>query len=318
MKTAFIFCSLFLISCGLPYTAIAQYKRYVVPSDFFPDRSGSLVAFKVTYNGVPDTVYFLDVPSATITERVAEGSFGLEFKMMKAGVLKSDLSMRQGARVYERYPAVAKKKHIFYQVTKGDTTVASAWLPETSYAYEQPEAVFRSNPRRVLLYRRLDGRRSLYNMLDTSADGVAKLLYVDKANKEAEHEHNAIWQAHISPDGRYVLAATEGVMIDLEKGRAIWDYDWENSGWFYATFSENGSRVAIERKDFAVSIRDMQRGKELFRIPAPPAKLGNLTARHCIPLADMQHALVYYEYLDGGQIKLFLCGVDGSRREIAF
>ncbi len=318
MRAAIIFCSLCLIGYGFPATAIAQPKRFISHFDFYPDRSGKLVAFKATIEGAPDTVYFLDVPSATITDRAAEGSFGLEFKLMKAKVLKSDMSKWQGARAYYRYTGQGRKeKFMRYEITLNDTSVASAWLPMTS-TYDETTALFRSNPRRVLLYRRLDGRRSLYNMLDTSADGVAKLLYVDKANKEADHEFNAIWEAHISPDGRYVLAATEGVMIDLEKGKVIWDYPWENSGWFYATFSEDGSRVAIERKDYAVSIRDVQRGKELARIPTPPAKLGNFTARDCIPLADMQHALVYYWYPEAGQVKLFLCGVDGSRQEIVF
>jgi hypothetical protein len=318
MKATLLFC-LLCLGCGLPPAILAQPKRFINHSDYFPDRAGRLVAFKVHYEGAPDTVYFLDVPSATITDRVAEGSFGLEFKLMKAKVLKSDRSMGQGARAQELYGGEGRmEKYTLYQVRRNDSLIASAWLPKTGYAFEEPRAVFRSSPRRVLMYRRQDGRRSLYNMLDTSANGVAKLLYLDKANKEAEHEQSFIWAAHISPDGRYVLAATECVMIDIEKGKVMWDYPWERSEWFLATFSEDCSRVAIQRNAYAVSIRDVQSGKELNRIPAPPAKLGNLDVSDCLPLADMQHALIYYWNAKTYEAKLFLFGVDGSRKEIAF
>lgn len=320
-----IFICLLYFGLGLPMRGFAQPKCYILSYDIFPDRAGKVVAFKVSYENVPDTVYFIDVASGDITDRVAEGTFGLEFKMMKAKVLNrealKDLKVRPFISAWGR-----GKLEKFYRYdilmknnsSMEDSTLASAWLPYTFSQHPNDMiCVVKLNPKTVLLYGRLDGKKAMYNMLDTSDKGIARLLYLDKENKFSSSFR---WQAHVSPDGHYVLAATEGAMIDLAKGKVIWEYPSEDvKGWFYATFSEDGKQVAIERGNYTVAVWDIQRGKELYRISVPPDHLANLAGLDCIiPLPDMQHALVYDHNPNTGRVKVLLVKADGSYKELRF
>lgn len=311
---------LIALGCALPLRGFAQPKCEIDLNDIFPDRAGKVVAFKVIYEGVPDTVYFVDIASGAITERIAEGTFGLEFKMMKAKVLKREAEEFSGTstEISERYSSKKMEKFYRYDVLMKGSLLARAWIPYTFSQYnDELRPVCKANPKTVLLYGRLDGKKALFNMLDTLKDGKARLLYLDKDNK---HASSFRWHAYISPDGRYVLAATEAAMIDLEKGKVIWDYPYEEAnGKFYTAFSEDGTRVAIERGNYAISVRDMQTGKELYLISTPPAHLASLAGMDCIiPLPDMQHALVYDQNHNSGRINLLLVKADGSYKELRF
>lgn len=318
MKFIFLIC-LISFGCVLPEHVLAQPKCYIVSYDIFPDRAGNVVAFKVTYEGVTDTVYFVDVASSTITDRVAEGTFGLEFKMMKAKVLNREAEMMSGMQAYYRYPGRGEKeKYGLCDIMWKDSTLARSWLPQAfTQHHNDLKPVYKSNPKTALLYGRLDGKKALYNMLDTSKDGKARLLYLDKENKYAS---SWMWQAHISPNGRYVLAATEGAMIDLEKGKVIWDYPAEDvKGWYSAAFSADGTQVSIERGNYTIAVWDIQKGKELYRISVPPDHKSTLTGTDgIIPLPNMQHALVYDDNHDTGRLKLLLVKADGTHKELRF
>lgn len=318
MKFIFLIC-LISFGCVLPEHVLAQPKCYIVSYDIFPDRAGNVVAFKVTYEGVTDTVYFVDVASSTITDRVAEGTFGLEFKMMKAKVLNREAEMAPRLRPFiSAWGRGKMEKYYRYDILAKDSTIATAWLPYTFTQHPNDlKIVYKAASKTALLYGRLDGKKALFNMLDTTKDGKARLLYLDKENKYAS---SWMWQAHISPNGRYVLAATEGAMIDLEKAKVIWDYPAEDvKGKYYAAFSADGTQVAIERGNYTIAVWDIQKGKELYRISVPPDHKSTLTGTDgIIPLPNMQHALVYDDNHDTGRLKLLLVKADGTYKELRF
>ena len=117
--------------------SLAQTKFYVGSSGIFPDRAGKVIAFKATNSRASDTVYFVDVATGAVTDRVADGSFGLEFKMMKAKVLN-------------REKLLAKDLSASYYWTEGgydlyiartrDSIIARAWLAKSRGNSDNPRS----------------------------------------------------------------------------------------------------------------------------------------------------------------------------------
>lgn len=316
--TSIRFLCFFSMSCIFSMISLAQTKFYVGSSGIFPDRAGKVIAFKATNSRASDTVYFVDVATGAVTDRVADGSFGLEFKMMKAKVLN-------------REKLLAKDLSASYYWTEGgydlyiartrDSIIARAWLPKAEVHSDNPRVFFKpDNPGIVLVAVRIQHQAGLYNMLDTTAGGVAKLLYkrdLSKADPQ-EWEKGHLQEAVISPGGQHVFTMPDGNMIDLVKGKKIWDYKYRETGASNVVFSEDGTRLAIQREDHSISIRDVQRGKELYRIPAPPKEMQGMKVEQVLPLADMQHCFVFYWNVDTGFAKVLLVKADGSYNEVAF
>ncbi len=312
-----LFC-LLAIGAVLPYHSAAQYVGW---DDVFPDRAGKVIAFKATYSGTTDTVYFVDVATGVITERVADGSFGLEFKMMKAKVLNREKEMMKSLTAFPTFDFFNSGGNVdkYFVRWNGDSTVASAWLPKVERHTHDPKIFFKyDNPRKVLLGVMLNRNAMLYDMLDTTAQGMARLLYSKDLSKAdyQEFEHGHMQQAVISPTGSHIFTMPDGTMIDILKGKKIWDYDYQKTGSSDVVFSEDGTRIAIERKDHSVSVVDVQRGKQLYKIPAPPEFGVKLKMDHLLPLADMQTAFAFFYDYKTSQNKILLLKADGSFKEI--
>ncbi|RYY64611.1 MAG: hypothetical protein EOO13_18280, partial [Chitinophagaceae bacterium] len=290
----FLFC-LGAIGAGLPLHSAAQY---VGRDDVFPDRAGKVIAFKATYSGTTDTVYFVDVATGVITERVADGSFGLEFKMLKAKVLNREKEMMKSLTAFSTFAFFDRGNVDRYFVRwKKDSTVASAWLPKVERHTHDPKIFIKyDNPRKVLLGVRLNRDAMLYDMLDTTAQGMARLLYSKDLSKAdyQEFDHGHMQQAVISPTGGHIFTMPDGTMIDLVKGKKIWDFNYKKTGSSDVVFSKDGTHIAIEHQDKSVTVYDVQKGKRLYKIPAPPMFPGELKVEHLLPLPDMQTCFVFY------------------------
>lgn len=315
MKSSPFFC--FLSMCFLLSTAsLAQVKTYIGHDNVFPDQSGKVIAFKATYSSASDTIYFVDVATGAITDRMADGSFGLEFKLMKAKVLDRDKFNAKDITCFHAFDGDENYEWYFVRL-KGDSTLAKAQLPKVDI-HGDPRVFYRKNPRTVLLATRLEWRMELYNMLDTTAGGFAKLLYSheDKKSGYTELFDNHLRNVVISPNGRYAFALPNGVMIDLVKGKSIWNYNLKGKGDSRVVFSEDGMRVAIEQENRSVTVRDVQKGKELYRIPSPPTFPGELKVEHSRPLSDMQSCFVFYKDFKSGFAKVLLLKADGSYKEV--
>lgn len=319
MKPIFLFCWLALC-CGLGVQSFGQSKFYIGSDDIFPDHSGKVIAFKTTSSETSDSVYFVDVATGLVTDRAADGSFGLEFKMMKAKVLNRENLIGKGLKAFHTFSMFFDKENFEeYIVRLNDSTLARAWLPKV-VNHNEPRVFFKQdNPRKVLLGVRLNRVAMLFDMLDTTSNGVARVLYsrdLSKVDDFEEFERGHLQRAVISPTGNHIFTMPDGTMIDLVKGKKIWDYDYQKTGSSDVVFSEDGTRIAIERKDRSVSVVDVQRGKQLFRIPAPPVFPGELKVEHLMPLADMQTSFVFYFNFKTSHTKILLMKADGSYKEV--
>ncbi|MBW7840898.1 MAG: hypothetical protein H3C36_14955 [Chitinophagaceae bacterium] len=93
-------------------------------------------------------------------------------------------------------------------------------LPKTEVHTDNPRVFFKpDNPRIVLVAVRIQHQAGLYNMLDTTAGGVAKLLYSRDFSKAdfQEWEKGNLQRAVISPTRQHVFMMPDGNMIDLVK-----------------------------------------------------------------------------------------------------
>lgn len=315
----FIFFCLWAIGAVLPLHGAAQYVGW---DDIFPDRAGKVIAFKATYSSTSDTVYFVDVATGAIIDRVADGSFGLEFKMLKAKVLNREKEMSGALTAFSTFSYFDRGNMERYFVRwKKDSTVASAWLPKVEAHSYEPKIFFKAdNPRKVLLGVRLNRVAMLYDMLDTTANGVARLLYSQDLSKVdfQEFDRGHLQQAVISPTGSHIFTMPDGTMIDLIKGKKIWNFDYKKTGSSDVVFSEDGTRMAIEHQDKSVSVYDVQKGKRLNRIPAPPMFPGELKVEHLLPLPDMQSCFAFYKDFKKGSAKVLLLTADGNYKEVKF
>ena len=308
---------LWAIGAVLPLQGAAQY---VGRDDIFPDRAGKVFAFKATFSGTTDTVYFVDVATGVITERVADGSFGLEFKMLKARVLNREKEMMKSLVAFPAFSffETGNVDKYFVRWNK-DSTVASAWLPKVERHTHDPIVFIKyDHPRKVLLGVRLNRVAMLYDMLDTTAQGMARLLYSKDLSKAdyQELEHGHMQQGVISPTGGHIFTMPDGTMIDLVKGKKIWDFNYKKTGSSDVVFSEDGTRIAFEHQDKSVTVYDVQKGKRLYKIPAPPIFPGELTLEQLRPLPDMQSCFAFYKNSKTGSVKLLLASADGNYKEI--
>lgn len=303
----------------LPLHSIAQY---IGGGNVFPDRAGRIIAFKATYSGASDTVYFVDVATGAITDRVADGSFGLEFKMLKAKVLNREKEMMKSITAFPTFSFFDQgNKEKYFVRWRKDSTVASAWLPKVErHTYDPIIFIRPANPRKVLLGVQLNDIATLYDMLDTTANGMARLLYskdLSKADYE-EKQRGHLQQAVISPTGGHIFTMPDGTMIDLLKGKKMWDFNYKKTGSSDVVFSEDGTRIAIEHKDQTVSVYDVQKGKRLYKIPAPPIFPGELKVEHLLPLPDMQSCFAFYYDFNKSSAKVVLVTADGNYKEVKF
>ena len=319
MHLKFILFCLWTIGALLPLHSAAQH---VGGDGVFPDRAGKVIAFKATYSGTTDTVYFVDVATGVITERVADGSFGLEFKMMKAKVLNREKEMMKSLTAFSTYAFFDRGNVDRYFVRwNGDSTVAFAWLPKVERHTHDPKIFFKyDNPRKVLLGVMLNRNAMLYDMLDTTAQGTARLLYSKDLSKAdyQEFERGHLQQGVFSPTGSHIFTMPDGTMIDLVKGKKIWDYDNKKKGFYHVVFNQDGTRMAIAHDDRSVSVLDVQRGKQLYRMPAPPRLGEEIKVQSVLPLADMQTSVVFYYDYKTHREKILLLKADGSYREVVF
>ncbi|MBX7201984.1 MAG: hypothetical protein IT240_10350 [Bacteroidia bacterium] len=318
----YIFFCLCAIGTLLPLHSTAQY--YVGWNRVFPDRAGKVIAFKAVYSGASDTIYFVDVATGTITDRVADGSFGLEFKMLKAKVLNREKEMNKALVAFHTLSHFERDKGNMEEYIvrwKNDSTIASAFLPKVEVHSYEPRVFYKPDkPRKVLLGVRLNGVAMLYDMLDTTKNGAAKLLYskdINKADYE-DWERGYFQQAVISPSGNHVFTMPDGTMIDIVKGKKIWDFNYKKTGSSDVVFSEDGTRIAIEHQDKSVSVFNVKKGKRLYKIPAPPTFPGELEVDHLLPLPDMQSCFVFYMDYKNSVAKVLLLNSDGNYKEIKF
>ena len=132
---------------------MAQPKCFIVPHEMYLDRAGKQFAFKVTYQDVVDTIYFVDIASGMITDRVAEGTFGLELKMLKAKVLNWEEEMQPNLDASISAWGRGKwEKYNRYEIRSKSSMLASAWLPYTFTQHSSDlRCIFKSSPQTVLL-----------------------------------------------------------------------------------------------------------------------------------------------------------------------
>jgi len=284
-----------------------------------PNKSGSLVSIRGKHNG-KDSAWIINTETAEIVQRIPDRSFGIEMKLIRAGVYTA------GRETFKRAAAKTSKENkkktfdVTYKVySRDDSLLATSTIGNSEY--DQPATSYaRVRPLTALIGRQEKNEYVIYDMRRQSGKYAAKVFALD-----TEKEQSPFHTIDISPNGKYVFMSYEYVMVDLEKGKSTWQVDKEHRSYQRPlAFSATSDSIAFPLKgDTVFMVREVRNDKTLYEISIAnnaDAKALGLPLFEAYPLPDMKHVLARYKIPGDQQHKTLWCifAADGSYRRINF
>jgi len=281
--------------------------------------NGTMIGIRGKHNG-KDSAWIINTETAQVMQRIPEGSFGLEMKLIRAGVYPT------GNATYVRQPTMGstenKKKtfDVTYDVYYiDDSLLASSTVSNSKYNHDAMSYAI-ARPLTALIGRQEGKDFVLYDMTRKSGKYAARVFALD-----TKSEIPGFHMLRISPDGRYAFFCREYVMVDLQKGKMAWHVnEEERTNAKLVTFSATGDSIAFPLKsDSVFAVRDVRNDKTLYRISIannPDAKALGMTLSEAYPLPDMKHILAWYRKPNDPLDTSIWCifAADGSYRRINF